>query len=621
MDNPVKLLVTLPAGANVPDPNWSAPDSQTGTIESPADCGMAGGGDSDEGISVMVNPDILKGAVFLVFKVDQGEGYDGVCAMIGYKDQSAAELAFTTQHGEEAIGFTTEITIEDYRSLVSMKSKEGQYAVPFMTSIREVSLRKAAYPALAVKEKSSLKEGQELSWMGLDLVIETPAGSVRNGMNRDGKSWTTYITHHYGYFPDSVSMEEGEELDFFLQKDQTPSDHVYVIDCMGADGVGTDEEKVFLGFQSDRAARAAFLEMYDEEKLGIMYCMTMEDFIGYLELRAPEAIQKLGGTTEVDDQEEDNLDVTEAKSLTRKMLRGFHELKKFGVAPGKETLKGNIASLRFSMSGEGAGVVTGSPLLKSKKVLVELFGTGPTIGSVYTFGRTPTEALEKGLQQVELLKKAGLWNTERHQVRGRKSRNDLDRQTEMWKEAVGPMLQEGVTIRMNLSKGWSDSARAAAAAARKAGKGPVPGKENISEGGKGVEGGIASVKELDGLSSYQKQDDPLGIPGSQVTVKGDRVEIRSDDGNESSYGSEEWKIAGGKAILQESFGRDTFEGNFADTHFQSLSKEKQKEAEDKWGLPTEGYMPNGFEMPLKDFVAGVKQHVESWRRIRDRRIE
>jgi hypothetical protein len=47
-------------------------------------------------------------------------------------------------------------------------------------------------------ESGNYRKGRFI-WNGLEIVIENPEGSVRSGIDSDGKSWETKMQNHYGY--------------------------------------------------------------------------------------------------------------------------------------------------------------------------------------------------------------------------------------------------------------------------------------------------------------------------------------------------------------------------------------------------------------------------------------
>lgn len=158
---------------------------------------------------------------------------------------------------------------------------------------------------------------------------------------------------------------------------------------------------------------------------------------------------------------------------------------------------------------------------------------------------------------------------------------------------------------------WSDEARAASLEARRGGgegKKEGGGTKEAGEKSETSSGGTGSLGNLKGLTSYEDDDDDLSTPGSFVEVEGDTVQIHSDNGDESAYGDETWEKDGGDMVLKSSYGRDTFDDNFADRYHQEKSGTYESASP-------------GLRVPMKDFVAGVKAHVKFWRARRDEMFE
>lgn len=99
---------------------------------------------------------------------------------------------------------------------------------------------------------------------GMGVSIENPEGSTRAGTDPDGKSWSTTMRSHYGYFKRSEGSD-GDNVDVFV-KPGTPENYsgpVWVIDQKNADG-SFDEVKVMLGWgkQTEQAVIKAYRENY-----------------------------------------------------------------------------------------------------------------------------------------------------------------------------------------------------------------------------------------------------------------------------------------------------------------------------------------------------------------------
>ena len=117
-------------------------------------------------------------------------------------------------------------------------------------------------PTQAQKEAGNYKLGH-LRIGGLDISVENPAGSERKGVDPSGKSWSVEMKSHYGYIKGTVGKDK-DHIDVFLRPGtETLSDDspVFVVDQQSEKG-SFDEHKVMLGFESEEAAKVAYLENY-----------------------------------------------------------------------------------------------------------------------------------------------------------------------------------------------------------------------------------------------------------------------------------------------------------------------------------------------------------------------
>ena len=117
-------------------------------------------------------------------------------------------------------------------------------------------------PTQAQKEAGNYKLGH-LRIGGLDISVENPAGSERKGVDPSGKPWSVEMKSHYGYIKGTVGKDK-DHIDVFLRPGtETLSDDspVFVVDQQSEKG-SFDEHKVMLGFESEDAAKAAYLENY-----------------------------------------------------------------------------------------------------------------------------------------------------------------------------------------------------------------------------------------------------------------------------------------------------------------------------------------------------------------------
>lgn len=131
-------------------------------------------------------------------------------------------------------------------------------------------------PTDAQKAAGNYRKGN-VTVLGMDIAIENPRGSYREGRNRSGKSWRQKMAHHYGY----VRGTEGKDrdaVDVFVGPDPDLN-KVFVVDQTKTDG-SFDEHKAMLGFDTIDAARAGYLANYEPgwSRLGAISEMPVDAF-------------------------------------------------------------------------------------------------------------------------------------------------------------------------------------------------------------------------------------------------------------------------------------------------------------------------------------------------------
>ena len=112
---------------------------------------------------------------------------------------------------------------------------------------------------------------------GLGIAIENRKGSVRSGVDKDGKPWRTEMKHPYGYIKGTKGAD-GEEIDAYVGPHEDAT-HAYVVHQRKHDGKTYDEDKVMLGFPSKQHAEKAYLAHYNDPKfLGPVKAVPMDRF-------------------------------------------------------------------------------------------------------------------------------------------------------------------------------------------------------------------------------------------------------------------------------------------------------------------------------------------------------
>jgi SPP1 gp7 family putative phage head morphogenesis protein len=119
--------------------------------------------------------------------------------------------------------------------------------------------------------------------LGLPIVIENPAGSVRHWTDGDGTQDETVMGWSYGYL-EGFRGADGEDVDVYLGPVESP-EWIFVIHQQSkATGFTTyDEDKIMLGWSSATDALEAYLAQYDDPRFfGGMTAYTAPDFLARL---------------------------------------------------------------------------------------------------------------------------------------------------------------------------------------------------------------------------------------------------------------------------------------------------------------------------------------------------
>src|ERR1700690_3985520 len=127
-------------------------------------------------------------------------------------------------------------------------------------------------PSLPYKPVKTVK------WKGLTIQIENPAGTVRKGKSKTGKTWQTTMSYDYG-FVDGTKGVDGDEVDVFLGPNHA-APFVYIMHQLKKESGEFDEQKCFLGFDDAMDATQAYRKAYDLPDLfiGNMETVPFDDF-------------------------------------------------------------------------------------------------------------------------------------------------------------------------------------------------------------------------------------------------------------------------------------------------------------------------------------------------------
>ena len=119
-----------------------------------------------------------------------------------------------------------------------------------------------------------------------NVSVETGAGGVRKGVDRDGKPWQVQMPEGVAYGRiKGTQGADGQPLDIFIGP-QPHSQHVFVIDQHHPEGGGFDEHKIMAGFVSPRAALDAYKASYADgggDRIGHVVAMSADEFKAWLQ--------------------------------------------------------------------------------------------------------------------------------------------------------------------------------------------------------------------------------------------------------------------------------------------------------------------------------------------------
>lgn len=165
-------------------------------------------------------------------------------------------------------------------------------------------------PTEAQKEAGNYKKGH-VRVDGYDITIEQPKGSIRKGIDANGKKWEQKMNNTYGYIRGTQSVD-GDHIDIFLSDDPTQG-NVYVIDQVNPDG-SFDEHKVMYGFNSADEAKDAYLSNYEKgwKGLGTITEVSKDEFKKWINSshRKTKPFAEYKSVKEIGGQNEEKIDTS-----------------------------------------------------------------------------------------------------------------------------------------------------------------------------------------------------------------------------------------------------------------------------------------------------------------------
>jgi hypothetical protein len=137
-------------------------------------------------------------------------------------------------------------------------------------------LSSALTAASSVESSAAKRKWIDVDFQGLALTIEFKKGEIKpSGDSRSDPydGWMIYAD--YGYIKDTVSPEEGEEMDCYVGPDKE-SQCVFQVELLNEDG-SFNEHKILLGFADLKAAKDFFSMQYGTWRTGAFMETTVRD--------------------------------------------------------------------------------------------------------------------------------------------------------------------------------------------------------------------------------------------------------------------------------------------------------------------------------------------------------
>jgi hypothetical protein len=134
--------------------------------------------------------------------------------------------------------------------------------------------------AITAHGKDTPSANKKMTVSGLPVTIEVPRGKDRVLHDDDGKQvYRRRMFHHYGFL-NGTKGRDGDEVDVFVGpiSDAKEAYIIHMRDMGPVPEEREDEDKVFLGFSSADAAKAAFLLHYPPTFYDGMTALPIEQF-------------------------------------------------------------------------------------------------------------------------------------------------------------------------------------------------------------------------------------------------------------------------------------------------------------------------------------------------------
>jgi len=175
--------------------------------------------------------------------------------------EGRAEEAVVTEQEESREDVATQSQQTEPKNHVTASPEgEGRFASRLDVAKNEVN----THPTDAQKEAGNYKKGH-LSFGGYEYTIENPKGSVRSGIDANGRPWEQEMKDTYGYIRGKYGTD-GDHIDMFINDNadlDSWNGRVFIVDQKKEDG-SYDEHKVMYGYKNWIEAKRAYERNYEK---------------------------------------------------------------------------------------------------------------------------------------------------------------------------------------------------------------------------------------------------------------------------------------------------------------------------------------------------------------------
>lgn len=183
--------------------------------------------------------------------------------------------------------------IRDSRNANTEQPVEGAATAPTTAEQVEQAASFTDTNASAADKKAGKYMKGVVNLHGLEVHIENPKGDERSGTDAGGHKWSVTMANHYGEI-EGTTGADGDKVDVFIGP-HPEMGAVYVVNQLDPKTGEFDEHKVMMGFDSQAAARNAYLRNYEKgwKGLGSITAMSVDQLRERLpEFSKQEAIKR-----------------------------------------------------------------------------------------------------------------------------------------------------------------------------------------------------------------------------------------------------------------------------------------------------------------------------------------